>query len=266
MGWKEDVRARFSPSEDLLRWDGMYAAETENLEDEFFRLRRDFAVAYVAAHYGSDARICDLGCGAGPTIAELLKRGFDTVGFDYSPDMLGKAAKRIGGRRPLVRCDIQAIPLRDATIDCAVCLGVISYVERYDRILAEIHRILKPGGTAIVTYRNDKNLMISDPVGPVRYLGRKLQRLLGRGGGFRIGNHMSFAEVRRVVARSSLTLEGFRGIGFGPLRFNRKPILSERASLKLHRTLTRWFDRLGAEWPFRLAADVHILIVRKPPA
>src|SRR6185295_16831763 len=101
MGWKEEVQSRFSPNEDLRKWDGMYARQTENLEDEFFRLRRDFAVNYVTSRYDASARICDLGCGAGPTISELLTRGYDTVGFDYSPDMLAKAAERIGGRQRL---------------------------------------------------------------------------------------------------------------------------------------------------------------------
>ena len=265
MGWKEDVRSRFSPEEDLLKWDRMYGRETENLEDEFFRLRRDFAVNYVVSHYATDARISDLGCGAGPAISELLKRGYDTVGFDYSADMLAKAAERIGVRRPLVRCDIRAVPLVDATLDCAVCLGVISYVEDYETIIREIHRLLKPGGTAIITYRNEKNLIVSDPVGPLRFALKKATRFLGLARKqFRIGNYMSYAEVCRVIERSGLALEVFKGIGFGPLRLNHKRLLSETASLRLHRTLTRWLDGLGAEFPFRLATDVHILVVRKP--
>lgn len=265
MGWKEDVRSRFSPSEDSLKWDRMYERQTENLEDEFFRLRRDFAVGYVASHCDADARICDLGCGAGPTISELLKRGYDTVGFDYSADMLANAARRIDGGRPLVRCDIQALPLRDAAFDCAVCLGVISYVEHYETIIQEIHRILKPGGTAIITYRNEKNLMVSDPVGPFRSAGKRLMRMLGLSHArFRIGNYMQYSEVVRVVKRNGLTLEAFKGIGIGPLRFNRKPLLGEGASLKVHRAVTRWMDAVGAELPFRIATDVHILMVRKP--
>ncbi len=265
MGWKDEVQSRFSPKEDLLKWDGMYARQTENLEDEFFRLRRDFAVNYVASRYDTTARICDLGCGAGPTISELLKRGYDTVGFDYSADMLAKAAERIGGQSRLVRCDIRSVPLADATLDCAVCLGVISYVEDYETIIREIHRLLKPGGTAIVTYRNEKNLMVSDPVGPLRFAFKKAKRFLGLAGKqFRIGNTMSYSEVRHVVERSGLALDAFKGIGFGPLRFNHKRLLSETASLRIHRTLTRWLDRLGAEFPFRLATDVHILVVRKP--
>jgi ubiquinone/menaquinone biosynthesis C-methylase UbiE len=266
MAWKEDVRSRFSPQEDSVKWDRMYGEETENLEDEFFRLRRDFTVAYVAAHYGTDAAICDLGCGAGPVISVLLERGYDPVGLDYSADMLRNAATRIAtgtpGRRPLARSDIQALPLRDESFDCAICLGVISYVEHYENIIREIRRILKPGGTAIVTYRNEKNLVVSDPVGPFRYAAKKTLRALGLASRtFRIGHYMSFKEVRRALQRNGLTVEAFEGIGFGPLRLNNRPLLSEKTSLKIHRALARWME--GAEFPFRIGADVHIFVVRK---
>lgn len=269
MSVADQVQARFSPQEDSLKWDLMYAGETESVFDEFFRLRRNYALSYITATYRTDAEVCDLGCGAGPVVAELLRRGYDAVGFDYSVDMLQNAARRVGqstgDRRPLARTDIQALPLRSESFDCAVCLGVISYVEHYEAGLAEIRRILKPGGTAIITYRNEKNLMVSDPAGPMRYLVKKLLRATGTTRKpFRIGDHMSFSEVRDAVARSGLVIETFKGIGFGPLRFNNRPFLSERTSLKLHRTLTRWLERFDAELPFRIGADIHILVVRKP--
>ena len=268
MSWKEGVQSRFSPREDADKWDRMYAQDTESLDDEFFRLRRDFTVAYVTEHYDTSAIICDLGCGAGPVISTLLNRGYDATGFDYSIDMLDNAARRIATstaeRRPLARCDIQALPLRNDSFDCAVCLGVISYVEHYENIIREIHRILKPGGTAIVSYRNEKNLMISDPVGPIKYLGKKMLEFLDLGPRkFRIGNHMSYAEVGRTLQRNGLTLEVFKGIGFGPLRFNRRTFLSDKTSLALHRTLTGWLDGWGAEFASRIGTDVHILVVRK---
>jgi len=268
MSWKDHVRSRFSPQEDSVKWDRMYAGETAKLEDEFFRLRRDFTLDYVTTHYRNDAAICDLGCGAGPVISELLKRGYDTIGLDYSADMLQNAAARIAtatpGRRPLARSDIQALPFRDESFDCAVCLGVISYVERYENIVKEIRRILKPGGTAIVTYRNEKNLMVSDPVGPLRYLAKKTLPSLGLAARkFRIGDYMGFKEVRRALQKSGLTVEAFAGIGFGPVRFNNRPLLNEKTSLKIHRALTRWMGASGTGLPFRVGADIHIFVVRK---
>lgn len=269
MTWKADVLSRFSPQEDADKWNRMYSKSTYNIEDEFFRLRRDFTLNYVIENYTLDDTVCDLGCGAGPVISELVQRGFNAIGFDYSGDMLENAARRIahvaGHGRPLARCDIQALPLRDESLDCAVCLGVISYVEHYENIIKEIRRVLKPDGTAIISYRNEKNLLVSDPVGPIKHLGRKVVQYLRRGrGAFRIGNHMAYADVAETVKRNGLRVEIFKGIGLGPLRFNRRPLLSYATSLRFHRSLTRWLEAWGGDNLVRIGADVHILVVRKP--
>ncbi len=268
MSWQDDVRSRFAPIEDSVKWDRMYAEQTVNLEDEFFRGRRDYTLDYIAAHFDTEADICDLGCGAGPVTSELLRMGYDPVGMDFSLDMLGNAARRIAAanpdRRPLAQCDIQVLPLPGESFDCAVCLGVISYVEHYGNIIREIQRVLRPGGTAIISYRSEKNLMVSDPVGPFRYLAKKLRARTKRGRRFRIGDHMSYAEVRGVVEETGLELVEFKGIGFGPLRFNHVKLFNERTSIRIHRFLTTWLDRLGAEFPFRVGCDVHALVLRKP--
>ncbi len=249
----------------------MYARPTDNIEDEFFRLRCDFTVNYIAENYDKMAAICDLGCGAGPVMAGLMDRGFDPLGFDYSPDMLANAAQRIarvaGSRRPLARCDVQALPLRDNSLDCAVCLGVISYVEHYESIIKEIRRVLRPGGTAIISYRNEMNLVVSDPVGPLKFFTRKVLQLAGGGPKkFRIGNHMAYADVAGTLRRNGLVVEMFKGIGLGPLRFNRRVLVSYKAALKIHSTLTRWLEARGAESLIRTGSDIHILMIRKPAA
>lgn len=249
----------------------MYTEEGRSFEDEIFRLRRDFTVDYVSRNYGKDAKLCDLGCGAGPAITELLTRGYDTVGFDYSEDMLRNAKRRLADNgitpAPIARADIQAVPLPDESIDCAVCLGVISYVERYENIIKEIRRVLRPGGTAIITYRNRSNLTVSDPVGPFRYLAGRLRRLFGGGPKqFQIGRYMNIAEVRDAIRNGGLTIVAFEGIGFGPLRFNQKPLTSHEGAIKLDRKLTRWMKALGADFAFRLGTDVHIFVVRKDAA
>lgn len=268
MSWKEDVRKLFSSDVDADKWDRRYTEEGRSFEDEIFRRRCDFTIDYVTTNYGADAKLCDLGCGAGPVIAELLKRGYNTVGLDYSEDMLINAKRRLAtsnvSGRPLAVSDIQMTPLADESIDCAICLGVISYVETYGNIIKEIRRILRPGGTSVITFRNQKNLLVCDPVGPLRYLARQGLQLVNKGlKKFQIGHYMSLSEVLRVIRNGGLTFVSFKGIGFGPIRFNRSPLLSETTSINIDQTITRWMNVLGWEFPFRLAADIHILVVRK---
>jgi SAM-dependent methyltransferase len=46
-----------------------------------------------------------------------------------------------------VSCDIHSIPLPDASFDCIFCTGTLEHVENPPQVLAEIHRLLRPGGT-----------------------------------------------------------------------------------------------------------------------
>ena len=99
MGWKDDVINRFSGEQDADKWNLMYAADTDNLDDHNYRLRRDYTVDYIVNNYDKTAKLCDVGCGAGPVTFEMLRRGYDIVGLDYSKDMLDNAAKRLADGR-----------------------------------------------------------------------------------------------------------------------------------------------------------------------
>jgi ubiquinone/menaquinone biosynthesis C-methylase UbiE len=97
--------------------------------------------------------ILDIGCAAGAEFEPLLARGFQIVGIDYSPEMLTLAHHRFGASRAvqLFRADAELLPFPDASFDHVVCLGVFEYLSTYDRCLEEIHRVLHPGGVAIIS-------------------------------------------------------------------------------------------------------------------
>ncbi|MGD2137795.1 MAG: class I SAM-dependent methyltransferase [Gammaproteobacteria bacterium] len=267
MGWKDDVINRFSGEQDADKWDRMYAADTANLDDHNYRLRRNYTVDYLVNHYDTTAKICDVGCGAGPVTYEMLRRGYDIVGLDYSRDMLDNAARRLAAgqldRKPLINGNSEFLPFEDDVFDCVVCLGVISYVEHYENIVREIHRILKPGGRALISFRSRGNLLVSDPV----YLGYSLAKRLvslRRKRPFEIGHHMRAAEVRARARDSGFVYTGFKGIGFGPFSLAHRHLFSGRTSIRISDFITRQADRLKAEFLFRLATDVNILLFRKP--
>lgn len=50
-----------------------------------------------------------------------------------------------------MRFDVSTLPLRSGTFDCAVCIHVLEHVERDRHAIAEIYRVLKPGGWALIT-------------------------------------------------------------------------------------------------------------------
>lgn len=100
-------------------------------------------------------RILDVGCGPGFYAEELLAEVGEegaVVGVDQSPQMLAVAAHRVEGHRNATfhEANATSLPVEDRAFDAALCVQVLEYVPDPDRALAEIHRVLRPGGRAVV--------------------------------------------------------------------------------------------------------------------
>ncbi|WP_433164365.1 class I SAM-dependent methyltransferase [Kribbella sp. CA-247076] len=96
-------------------------------------------------------RVLDVACGHGRISRGLARRGASVVGVDLSPAMLGKACE-LEDREPLgiryLHADA-ADPdlLRGETYDAAVCSMGLSDIDDLDGTVANVHRLLRPGGT-----------------------------------------------------------------------------------------------------------------------
>jgi ubiquinone/menaquinone biosynthesis C-methylase UbiE len=95
--------------------------------------------------------LLDIGCAAGAEFAPLAARGFQIVGLDYSSEMLRLAHNRFRTSVNLCRGDAESLPFPDASFDHVICLGVFEYLSTYEKCLDEIHRILRPGGLAVIS-------------------------------------------------------------------------------------------------------------------
>jgi ubiquinone/menaquinone biosynthesis C-methylase UbiE len=261
-----EVERRFSVEGSAPAWDTMYAADTDRLEEHNYRQRRDHTVQHVMATIAPGSRVLDLGCGAGPVIAELRSQGVDCTGVDYSHDMLNYARVRLRSRfldeSCLVRSDCRNTPFPDCSFDMVVCLGVISYVEDYGPILEEIHRVLRPGGTAIITFRNKFNLVLSDPVATVKTIAKAILGIRDTEP-FKIGRFLDFRAVTSKLDELRFRFVKFKGIGFGPFSINGRPIMSERTSIRVSDWLTRLCERLHFTIAFKWMADVSVWIYQK---
>ncbi|HNX36009.1 MAG TPA: methyltransferase domain-containing protein [Kiritimatiellia bacterium] len=106
-----------------------------------------------------DERVLDVGCGTGiltRQLAQALKTGTDAcaVGLDAAPKMI-QVATRHAARISNVRFDVgaaEALPYADQNFDCAVSTFFFHHIdaELKRRALAEIRRVLKPGGRLII--------------------------------------------------------------------------------------------------------------------
>ena len=97
-------------------------------------------------------RILDVGCGAGPLFAALRDRGAIVTGFDKSAGMLELARRRLGDDADLQVADLGSpLPSPDDTFDDVVASLVLHYLEDWGPALAELRRVLKPGGRLIAS-------------------------------------------------------------------------------------------------------------------
>ncbi len=98
-------------------------------------------------------RVLDAGCGPGLYAEELLARGAVVVGIDESPEMVRLARERLGAGVDLHVHDL-ATPfdgLADESFDAALSALVIHHVLDRTAALAELNRVLRPGGRLVVS-------------------------------------------------------------------------------------------------------------------
>lgn len=95
--------------------------------------------------------ILDAGCGSGPLYAALRDRGATVTGIDSSAKMLELARRRLGEDADLHLADLGGpLPFPDKAFDDVVACLVLHYLEDWTAPLAELRRVLTPGGRLIV--------------------------------------------------------------------------------------------------------------------
>lgn len=107
-------------------------------------------------------RLLDLGCGAGRHAFEALRRGARVVAFDYDEAELKDVASMTSamagadeippeGRSGSVRGDATRLPYPDGSFDRIIASEVMEHIPDDGTALAELARVLRPGGTMAVT-------------------------------------------------------------------------------------------------------------------
>ncbi len=112
-------------------------------------------------------RVLDAGCGTGralPALRTAVGASGVVFGADLTPEML-EAAVRAGrdAAAALLHADVSALPFRDAALDAIFAAGLISHLADPERDLAELARVVRPGG----------RLALFHPVGRAALAARK---------------------------------------------------------------------------------------------
>jgi ubiquinone/menaquinone biosynthesis C-methylase UbiE len=110
-----------------------------------------------AAAVGPGDRVVDVGCGPGRFLREAAERGAEAVGVDPSPRMRRMAARFTPARlRPKVTVldgSAERLPLEDESATVAWAVASVHHWEDVDAGLAELRRVLAPGGRLLLVER-----------------------------------------------------------------------------------------------------------------
>ena len=160
----------------------------------------------------------------------MIGRGAKAFGLDISRVIVTRAAAVLQGQgleAGLVQADVRGIPFADDTFDLVYTMGTIEHMEEYETALAEVRRVLKPGGTAIVGVPHRWNL----------FLRPLLVMLLERFGFYPYSPEKSFGagELRRVLERSGLAVRSRTGILAIPGIVRMGDLFCYRRNIPLHR-------------------------------
>ncbi len=103
-------------------------------------------------------KFADIGGGYGRLANEYLKRAHKVIIFDYSKTEL-EQAKEIYGKKIETRAgDIYELPFKDNELDGLMMVRVTHHLKKMDKAMAELYRVLKPGGVAVIEVANKRTL------------------------------------------------------------------------------------------------------------
>jgi len=132
------VQKRFSETAELLaELQDRRHAQTEG------RLRRLLVLT-------GDERALDVGTGAGAIALALVPLVREVVGVDLVPELLAEARKRAPANVEFVEANATALPYEAGEFDVVTTARTFHHVARPELVLAEMTRVLRPGGTMLV--------------------------------------------------------------------------------------------------------------------
>ena len=121
-------------------------------------LTRRLQLAFEVAAVTPGMKVLDVGCGRGEIIRHCAELGADAYGIDYAPAALDLArrvvtgAGQAAGKMGMARADAKQLPFPNAYFDRVLMFDVVEHLYPWElaHCLADVRRVLKPGGAFIV--------------------------------------------------------------------------------------------------------------------
>lgn len=136
------------PEADVVSGYSNWAATYDTSPNALIRAEQPVVRALIDAL--PPGRALDAACGTGRHTKYLVERGHHVIGIDATPAMLAKARTDLPAV-PFRIGDLLALPLETASVDAVVCALTLTHFARLDPPIAELSRVLRPGGRLIVS-------------------------------------------------------------------------------------------------------------------
>jgi len=222
-------------------WSQLYAVSDG--KSYHFHVRRARVLELLPEKLG---RVLDVGCGPGVMVNAVLERGGSFEGRDLSPEMVAESNQKFG-HLPNVNFkegDIEKIDLPDESCDQVLAMAVIEYLSSPDKALAEIARVLKPGGVAVITIPKrrhiDKTMIsLATPF-------RALARMAGLATGDLLPRLcLQPDELDSAAERAGLVPDGGSQYNFTPVPYPLTRLIPN-LSMRLNTPFERWHETKSA--------------------
>lgn len=257
-------------------WREVYAGE--DVDAAVYRRRLDRALDWLeVCGVGERGRLLEVGAGAGLATVALARRVGVVTALDSSAAMVEQLratvrAAGVGDRVQVARADVEALPLTSESQDAVLALGVLPWLGDPERALAEMRRVLRPGGHLVLSGDNAGRLhwRLDPLLSPALQRPRRAVRAaLAARGAAPARTHDTdprlhdLEGMRRLVEAAGFELVTSSSLGFGPFSLLGRAALPDRVGRAVDVRLQRSADRGSA----RLAglAAQHLLLCRALP-
>ena len=130
-------------------------------------------------------KVLDLGCGVGHwgrCVARVLSQGSRIVGVDREPRWVAEAAERAASLSlshmfSYQESSAEKVPFADESFDLVTCQTLLIHVPRPEQVLAEMMRVLRPGGALLIAEPNNMASFTASCVAPNMDLERSLRMM-----------------------------------------------------------------------------------------
>ncbi len=144
----------------LSSWQSAAKKQLARLEADWIRKAIDLV---EKSSSGRTIKTLDIGMGTGRISEEILKHKVEHYGTDISPIMVDYCRKKFKGNKKIKKLAVHnilnSLPANWREFDLVTAIRVLDYTPDWPKMIDNIYRRLKPGGTFLFTFRNQNSLI-----------------------------------------------------------------------------------------------------------